>query len=79
MRKVWGQPGHDMVNRFMTAQSTVATRRRWRLSAILMLAAMASLAALTANAATRQARPAPATEATAPRETGYTIVVAIEE
>ena len=77
MRKVWGQPGHDMVNRFMTAQSTVATRRRWRLSAILMLAAMASLAALTANAATREARPGPTTEARAPREAGEPIMAIV--
>jgi hypothetical protein len=35
-----------MVNRFMTAQSTVATRR-WGVPAIVTLAAMAALAALT--------------------------------
>src|SRR5215468_4475959 len=57
-----------MVNRFMTAQSTVATQR-WRAPAIVTLAAMAALAALTADAAARQARPVPiTTEATAPRE-----------
>jgi hypothetical protein len=37
-----------MVNRFMTAQSTVATRRA---PAIVTLAAMAALAAPTADAA----------------------------
>jgi hypothetical protein len=56
-----------LVNRFMTAQSTVATRR-WGVPAIVTLAAMATLAALTADAAARQARPVPTTEATAPRE-----------
>src|ERR1700720_4246352 len=56
-----------MVNRFMRAQSTVATRR-WGIPAIVALAAMAALAALTADAAARQARPVPTTEATAPRE-----------
>src|ERR1700720_3366947 len=55
-----------MVNRFMTAQSTVATRL-WGVPAIVTLAAMAALAALTADAAARQARPAPTTGATAPR------------
>src|SRR6516165_1864261 len=56
-----------MVNRFMTAQSTMATRR-WGAPAVVPLAAMATLAALTADTAARQARPAPTTEATAPRE-----------
>ncbi|MFZ1151312.1 MAG: L,D-transpeptidase family protein, partial [Xanthobacteraceae bacterium] len=51
----------------MTAQSSVATRR-WGVPAIVTLAAMATLAALTADAAARQARPVPTTEATAPRE-----------
>jgi len=37
-----------MVNRFMTAQSTVATRR-WGGPAIVALAAMAALAALDAR------------------------------
>src|SRR5258708_5115642 len=59
------QPGHGMVNRFSTAQSTVAMRR-WVPSAIVTLAAMAALTALTAGAAAKQARPAPPTEATAP-------------
>ena len=56
-----------MANRFMTAQSTVATRL-WGFPAIVTpLAAIAALAALTADAAARQARPAPTTEVTAPR------------
>jgi lipoprotein-anchoring transpeptidase ErfK/SrfK len=52
---------------FMMAQSTVA-RRRWGGPAIVTLAAMATLATLTADAAARQARPVPTTEATAQRE-----------
>ena len=65
-----------LVNRFMTAQSTVATRR-WGVPAIVTLAAMAALAALTADAAARQARPAPTTEATAPREAGEPIMAVV--
>ena len=65
-----------MVNRFMTAQSTVATQR-WGVPAIVTLAAMAALAALTADAAARQARPAPTTEATAPREAGEPIMAIV--
>src|SRR6266567_5734354 len=65
-----------MVNRFMTAQSTVATRR-WRVPAIMTLAALAALAALTADAATRQARPGPTTEARAPREAGDPIMAIV--
>src|SRR5215468_10205390 len=66
-----------MVNRFMTAQSTVATQR-WRAPAIVTLAAMAALAALTADAAARQARPVPiTTEATAPREAGEPIMAIV--
>src|SRR6202030_2023726 len=65
-----------LVNRFMTAQSTVATRR-WGGPAIVALAAMAALAALTADAAARQARPAPTTEATAPREAGEPIMAIV--
>src|SRR5215472_17348491 len=66
-----------MVNRFMTAQSTVATRR-WGAPAIVTLAAMAALAALTADAAARQARPVPiTTEATAPREAGEPIMAIV--
>jgi len=64
-----------MVNRFNTAQSTVATRR-WGPPAIVTLAAMAALAALTADAAS-QTRPAPPTEATAPREAGEPIMAIV--
>jgi hypothetical protein len=62
-----------------TARSTVAMRR-WGLSAIVTLAAMTALAALsapTANAAPRHARPAPAKEATAPRDAGEPIMAIV--
>jgi L,D-transpeptidase catalytic domain len=62
-----------MVNRFATAQST-GVMRRWGPPAILTLAAMA---ALTADAAARQARPAPPTEATAPRDAGEPIMAIV--
>src|SRR5438445_7508083 len=62
-----------MVNRFTTAQSTVAMRR-WGPLAIVTLAAMAALTALTADAAARQAAP---TEATAPREAGEPIMAIV--
>src|SRR6516162_8390230 len=65
-----------LANRFMTAQSTVATRR-WGAPAIVTLAAMAALAVLTADAAARQARPAPTTEATAPRQAGEPIMAIV--
>jgi hypothetical protein len=67
-----------LVNRFMTAQSTVATRR-WGGPAIVTLAAIAALAALTADAAATQAQPAPTTEATAtaPREAGEPIMAIV--
>src|SRR6202161_2677031 len=82
------QPGHDMLDRFTTAQSTVAMRR-WGPPAIVTLAAMAALTALTADAAARQARPAPApganrppppppaVEATAPRDAGEPIMAIV--
>jgi hypothetical protein len=62
-----------MVNRFMTAQSTVAIH--WGVLAIVTLAATA---ALTADATARQqARPSPPTEATAPREAGEPIMAIV--
>jgi hypothetical protein len=64
-----------MVNRLTTAQSTLAMRL-WGPPAIVMLA-MAALTALNADAATRQARPAPATEATAPRHAGEPIMAIV--
>src|SRR5262249_5665600 len=54
---------------------TVATRRR-RVPVIVTLAAMAALAP-TADAAARQSRPAPTTEATAPREAGEPIMAIV--
>jgi hypothetical protein len=60
----------------MTAQSAVEMRR-WAGPAIVTLAAMAALAALTADAAAGQARPAPPTEATAPRNAGEPIMAIV--
>ena len=60
----------------MTVQSTVATRRRG-FTVIVTLAAMAALAAPTADAAARLSRPAPTTEATAPREAGEPIMAIV--
>jgi L,D-transpeptidase-like protein len=64
-----------MVNRLMTAQSTMELRR-WR-PALVSLAAIAALAAPIADATARQARPAPPTEATAPREAGEPIMAIV--
>jgi hypothetical protein len=64
-----------MVNRFTTAQSTVA--RRCGPPALVTLVAMAALTALTTGAAARQVRPAPPTEATAPREAGEPIMAIV--
>src|SRR5207342_44868 len=65
-----------MVNRFTTAQSTVAIRR-WGPAAIVTLTAMAALTALTADAAPKQARPAQPQETTAPREAGEPIMAIV--
>jgi hypothetical protein len=65
-----------MVNRLTTAQTTVAMRR-WGPPAIVTLAAMAALTALNADAVARQARPAPPTEATAPRDAGEPIMAIV--
>src|SRR6202790_5281103 len=56
-----------MLNRLTTVQPPGAMRR-WGPPAIVTLAAMAALTALAADAAARQTRPAPPTEATAPRD-----------
>jgi hypothetical protein len=64
-----------MESRFMTAQSTVAMRSS-RVPNIVTIAAMA-LFALTTDAAARQARPAQAVEATAPREAGEPIMAIV--
>ena len=65
-----------MVNRFTTAQSTVAIRH-WGTPALVTLAAMAALTALTSGATARQARPAAQIEATAPREAGEPIMAIV--
>jgi ribosomal protein L14 len=65
-----------MVKRFTTARSTVAMRR-WGSPAIVTLGVMAALTALTADAAARQARPKPPTEATAPRDAGEPIMAIV--
>jgi L,D-transpeptidase catalytic domain len=65
-----------MVNRFTTARSAGATRR-WGPPAVVTLAAIAVLTALTADAAARQARAAPPTEATAPRDAGEPIMAIV--
>ena len=65
-----------MVYRFTMAQSTVAMRR-WRPPAFVTLAAIAALTALSADAAARQTRPAPPTEATAPRNAGEPIMAIV--
>src|SRR4249919_3955244 len=65
-----------MVNRFTTAQSTVAMRR-WGPAAIVTLAAMAALTALTAGAAAKEPRPASPKEATAPRNAGEPIMAIV--
>src|SRR5262245_32440831 len=65
-----------MVDRFMTAQSTVAMRR-WGPAAIVTVAAVVALTALTADAAPKQARPAQPQEATAPREAGEPIMAIV--
>src|SRR4029077_1020882 len=68
--------GHGMVNRFTTAQSTLAMRR-WGPAAIVTLAAMAALTALTADAGAKDPPPAPPKEATAPREAGEPIMAIV--
>jgi len=65
-----------MVNRFTTAQSTVAVRR-WRPAAIAALAGVAALTGLAAQAAPKQSHPAPPKEATAPRQAGEPIMAIV--
>jgi len=65
-----------MVNRFTMARSTVVMRRLGS-PAIVTLAVMAALTALTADAAARQTRPKPPTEATAPRDAGEPIMAIV--
>jgi lipoprotein-anchoring transpeptidase ErfK/SrfK len=70
------QPGLGMANRFSTVQTTLA-KRRGGAPAIVMLAAMALLPALTTGAVAKQARPAPVTEAAAPRQAGEPIMAIV--
>src|SRR4051794_16866258 len=65
-----------MANRPPTAGSSV-TMWRGRRPAIVTLVAMAALTALTSGAGARQARPAPATEAVAPRNAGEPIMAIV--
>src|SRR6478735_2380460 len=67
---------YGMARRFMRAQSPLAVRH-WACPAIATLAAVAALAALSAQALAREARPAPAREATAPREAGEPIMAIV--
>jgi lipoprotein-anchoring transpeptidase ErfK/SrfK len=67
----------SITNQTVTVQSTEAIRR-WRLPAIVMLAAMAALtAAPPADAAVRQARAAHSTEAAAPRDAGEPLMAIV--
>src|SRR5579864_414680 len=69
------QPEHGMANRSATAQSTV--EQRWAPPVLVTLAGVAALMALTADAAARQVRAAPTTEATAPRDAGEPIMAIV--
>ena len=63
-----------MANRFSMAHSII---RRWRLPAVVTLAAIAALTALTGDARAREARPARLTEVTAPRDGGEPIMAIV--
>jgi hypothetical protein len=65
-----------MTNRLKTAQSTKAIRQ-WGLPSVVTLAAAAALIAPPLSAAAKQARPASATEATAPRAAGEPIMAIV--
>jgi hypothetical protein len=65
-----------MAVRFRMAHSTV-TIGRWRSPVIVTAAAIAALTALPAGAEVRQTRPAPPTEATAPRRAGEPIMAIV--
>jgi L,D-transpeptidase-like protein len=74
--KIFKRFENGMANRLTMAQSAVAIER-WKSSAIVTLAAAVALTALTADAATRQERPAPSKEATAPRAAGEPIMAIV--
>jgi len=65
-----------MANRVTAAQST-PDGQRWGGSALVTLAALAALALPGSEARARQARPAPVTEATAPRAAGEPIMAIV--
>jgi L,D-transpeptidase-like protein len=65
-----------MLDRFVTAQTTVAPRRR-RPTAIVISAALAATTALIADAAARPGRPAQTVEAVAPRQAGEPIMAIV--
>ena len=71
----FAEAGMDLhFNRGMAWQIDLAQYRRWRLPAIVTLAAIAALTALTVDARARQAPP---TEATAPRDAGEPIMAIV--
>lgn len=63
-----------MAIRFALTRSII---RRWRLPAFVTLAGLAGLTVLTDDAKARQARQAPPTEATAPRDAGEPIMAIV--
>jgi lipoprotein-anchoring transpeptidase ErfK/SrfK len=69
------QPEKGMISRVAAARSTM-TKAYWP-AAIVTLAAIAVLTAPTADALAKQARPAPAAEATAPRAAGEPIMAIV--
>ena len=66
--------GAGMAKRFALTQSII---RLQGLPAIVTLAAIAALTPLNANARAPQDRPAPSTEATAPRDAGEPIMAIV--
>jgi hypothetical protein len=65
-----------MADIFATTRSTVALRR-WRLPAVVTLAALAALTAPAADAATRKLRTTPPAQETAPRNAGEPIMAIV--
>src|SRR5690242_19641376 len=68
------QPGHGMIKRFTTAQSTFSMRR-WASPVIMTVAAMLAFTAPLADARAREARAH--TDAIAPREAGEPIMAIV--
>src|SRR4051812_11845422 len=67
------QSGHGMINRITTTHSPVSCRLP---TLTVMLAALAALT-VTAEAAAKPKRPAPVTEAVAPRQAGEPIMAVV--